>query len=94
MLQVKAETPTNFLWDYCLAWNITQTVILYGDVSGDGGLSAYDASLAAQYAAGLITLTAEQISKADVTGDGSVSAYDASLIAQKAVGLISKFPVE
>jgi hypothetical protein len=67
---------------------------LYGDVSGDSSISAYDASLAAQYAVGLITLTSTQIQKADVTGDSSVSAYDASLIAQKAVGLITKFPVE
>jgi hypothetical protein len=68
--------------------------IIYGDVSSDGSLSAYDASLAAQYAAGLISLSADQIKAADVTGDASVSAYDASLIAQKAVGLITKFSVE
>jgi len=34
--------------------------VLYGDVSGNGGISAYDAALAAQYAVGLISLTAEQ----------------------------------
>ncbi|MFC1632359.1 LamG-like jellyroll fold domain-containing protein [Candidatus Omnitrophota bacterium] len=66
----------------------------YGDVSENGSLSAYDASLAAQYAVGLITLTANQITKADVTGNGSVSATDASWIARKAVDASVVFPVE
>ena len=68
--------------------------VLYGDVSGNGGISAYDAALAAQYAVGLISLTAEQITAADVSGNGEVSGYDAALIAQYVVGLIDKFPVE
>jgi len=72
----------------------SQDTILYGDVSGEGEVSAYDAALVAQAAVGLITLTAEQIQAADVSGEGEVSAYDAALIAQKAVGLINKFPVE
>ena len=99
MLQVKAETPSNFLWDYSLAWDIkaidnNPQPILYGDISGDGTISAYDASLAAQYTVGLVTLAEAQIQAADVTGDGGVSAYDASLIAQRAIGLIDIFPVE
>jgi len=68
--------------------------ILYGDVNGDGEISAYDAALTAQYSVGLITLTPDQIRAADVSGNGEVSAYDAALIAQYSVGLISKFPVE
>lgn len=67
---------------------------IYGDVSGNGEVSAYDASLAAQYAVGLISLTAEQITAADVSGNEEVSAYDVSLIAQYVVGLIDRFPVE
>jgi hypothetical protein len=65
----------------------------YGDVSGDGEISAYDAALTAQAAVGLINLTANQAKAADVSGDSKVTAYDAALIAQKAVGLIDKFPV-
>ncbi len=30
---------------------------MYGDVSGDGSIFAYDASIADRYAAGLISLT-------------------------------------
>jgi hypothetical protein len=69
-------------------------VLMYGDVSGDGSISAYDASLAVRYAVGLISLTPQQITAADVSGNGGVSAYDVSLIAQYVVGLIDRFPVE
>ncbi|MFC1698703.1 dockerin type I domain-containing protein, partial [Candidatus Omnitrophota bacterium] len=68
--------------------------ILYGDVSENGSISAYDASLAAQYAVGSITLTASQITKADVTGNGDVSATDASWVARKAVDSDVELPVE
>jgi len=71
-----------------------ESAVMYGDVDGNGEVSAYDAALTAQAAVGLITLTAEQIQAADVSGEGEVSAYDAALIAQKAVGLINRFPVE
>ena len=91
---IHCQKANDYYWDCSCSDGIHDSSVLYGDVSGDGNLSAYDASLAAQYAVGSITLTAEQITRADVTGDGNVSAYDASLIAQKAVGLIDKFPVE
>jgi len=65
--------------------------IMLGDVTGNGDISAYDASLTAQYAIGLIDLTPGEIQRADVTGNQDVSAYDASLIAQYAIGLIDSF---
>ena len=68
--------------------------VLYGDVSENGSISAYDASLAAQNAVGLISLSSGQITKADVTGNGAVSATDASWIARKAVDATVVFPVE
>ncbi|MCU0666555.1 MAG: dockerin type I repeat-containing protein, partial [Candidatus Omnitrophica bacterium] len=68
-------------------------VVMYGDVSGDYALSAYDAALAARIAVGLDAL-GDKLTIADVSGDGFITAYDAALIAQKAVGFISKFPVE
>jgi len=68
--------------------------LLYGDVSGDSEITAYDAALTAQASVGIITLTPGQITKADVSGDGEVSAYDAALIAQYSVGIIDHFPVE
>jgi PKD repeat protein len=67
---------------------------VYGDVSQDGKVSAYDAALVLQATVGLITLTPEQEELADVSGNETVSAYDASLILQRVVGLIQKFPRE
>jgi hypothetical protein len=69
--------------------------VFYGDLSGEGDITAYDAALAARIAVGLDAYpTGDNLTKADVSGDKQVTAYDAALIAQKAVGLIVKFPVE
>jgi len=75
------------------AFEIGASGVIFGDVSGDGSVTTYDAALCSQYSVGLATLTSAQVQRADVTGDGAVSSYDAALIAQYAVGLITKFPV-
>jgi parallel beta-helix repeat protein len=69
---------------------------LMGDVSLNGLVQAYDASLILKYVvnSGPDTLNALQQSVADVTGDGTISAYDASLILQYVVGLTETFPIE
>jgi len=89
---------TGSMWDtyranYGPVWP-EKSAVFYGDVSGDGQVTAYDSALTAQAVVGLVNLTANQTKAADVSGDGQVSAYDAALIAQKVVGLITKFPVE
>ena len=58
--------------------------ILYGDVSGDGSVTAYDAALAA---------AGSTKPEAEVSGVAPVDALDAALIAERVVGLISSFPV-
>ncbi len=65
---------------------------ILGDISGDGNITAYDASLALQYVVGLIELLLEQQYAADVTGDNIVTALDAALILQYSAGLITEFP--
>ena len=65
-----------------------------GDVSDDGEITAYDASLILQYLVGKITLSDIQLIAADVSRQGGVTAYDAALILQRAVGLIDGFPAE
>ena len=70
------------------------TPINYGDISGDGNITAYDASLALQYVIGLIELSPDEQDAADVTGDDIVSALDAAMILQYTVGLIANFPVD
>lgn len=67
------------------------TLKLLGDVDNNGKVEAADATLVAQYALELTTLTADQLQVADVSGNGTVSFYDASLIAQYAKGIITKF---
>jgi hypothetical protein len=66
----------------------------YGDVGGDGAVTACDSALTAQYAVRSVTLTSDRQKATEVSGDGSITAHDAALIAQRTVGLISKFPVE
>lgn len=65
---------------------------VFGDVSLNGNIQAYDGSLILRSVVGLETLTADQQAVADVTDDGSVSAMDASYILQYVVGTIDFFP--
>jgi parallel beta-helix repeat protein len=62
-----------------------------GDVSMNGEVKPFDASLVLQHSANIITLTPKQETIADVSGNGVISSYDASLILQYSVGLISMF---
>jgi parallel beta-helix repeat protein len=66
--------------------------ILFGDVSGNGQISAFDASLVLQHDVELITLNPIQKLAANVNGDTLVNAFDASYILRYVVGLISGFP--
>jgi hypothetical protein len=68
--------------------------ITYGDVSMNGIVSAYDASLILQHVVNLIELSPAQQQRADVTGNHQITAYDAALVLQYTVGLIDKFPIE
>ena len=65
-----------------------------GDVSLNGKIQAYDASLVLQHVVSLITLTAQQQNVAEVSGDGNINAFDASLILQNIVDNSQTFPVE
>ena len=76
---------------------IVKTV--YGDVSGDGDITAYDASLVLKVVVGLILIGDSKypslsMETADVTGNKTISALDAALILQYSVGLITRFPVD
>jgi hypothetical protein len=55
---------------------------------GANSITAYDASLALQHAAGLTTLTGYRATAADVNRNATISAMDAYYILQKAVNLI------
>jgi hypothetical protein len=75
-------------------WKTTGSVEpLTGDVSLNGLVQAYDASLVLKYAVGNITLTNTQKQVADVSGNGGITAFDASLILQYVVGMNATFPI-
>lgn len=63
---------------------------LLGDVSGNGEVSSYDASLALQYIEGFVNF--DNIRCADVNCDNQITEEDANLILQYKVRLINRFP--
>lgn len=65
---------------------------LLGDVSLNGQVLAYDASLVMQSLVALITLSPLQEQVADVDGDDLVTAFDAALILQYVARIIPSFP--
>lgn len=65
-----------------------------GDVSLNGKVQSFDASVILQHTALLETMNPTQLAVADVSGNGDVSPLDASYILQYVVGLIDVFPVE
>ncbi len=72
----------------------TRSGILFGDVSGNGQISAFDGSMVLQYLVNpsAFPLNSIQRTSANVSGDTTVSALDASYILRYVVGLISGFP--
>ncbi len=79
--------------DSLTTYNIAYVKVnIYGDVSGNNSITAFDASLVLQHLVERITLSPIQERVAEVSGDATVSALDASLILQRVVGLINSFP--
>lgn len=66
-----------------------ESLVIPGDVDGDGEVSVGDALLALRAGMGLIELTDMQVEAADVNGDGEVTLSDALLVLRLAMGLIS-----
>ena len=62
-----------------------------GDVSLNGSITPFDASMVLQHTVSTIVLTTKQKGVADVSGNGTITSYDASLVLQYCVGLISRF---
>jgi len=68
--------------------------IFYGDVSLNGEVHAYDASLILKYLVGTEELDNQQLLNANVSLDSTVSGLDASLIFQYVVSLIDTLPYD
>ena len=68
--------------------------LIPGDVSLDGEVHAYDASLILKYLVGLEELDHFQQTNANVTMDTTISALDASMILQYVVALLDSLPYD
>jgi parallel beta-helix repeat protein len=69
-------------------------VPVLGDVSLNGLIQAYDASLVLQSVVGSLNLSVAQQAVADVSGDGTIGAFDASHILQYVAGTSYTFPAQ
>jgi len=65
-----------------------------GDASGDGQVTALDASVIMQYVVGLRRLAQSAIRAADVSGNGRVTPFDATLVLRFVAELLEVFPVD
>jgi hypothetical protein len=98
--RVTALTKDGDESDYSKEVSTTPSIVpIYGDITEDGNVSAFDGARTLQHVAGLnlevgVPLTGRDSIAAEVTGNGDISALDASLIFQYSVGLIKCFPVE
>ena len=70
------------------------SVLTYGDVSLNGIVTPFDASLILQYLVGTTDLDNSQLSTGDVTEDNTLSALDAAKILDFTVGIIPSLPVD
>jgi parallel beta-helix repeat protein len=86
-LNIPSNDPSNPL----VSVDLMGGGLILGDVSQNGEVTAYDASMILRYLVGIEDLSDAQLAVADVSGNGSVSAYDASMILRFVVGLIGGF---
>ena len=103
MLDIDLKTKTASLWPSAKTKPRTTSSLVItsfseasyqkGDVSGNGEITAYDASLVLRYVVGLIGLSLDAKDAADVSGNGTITALDAALILQYTVGLITDFDI-
>lgn len=72
-------------YDYAQTVKKTYTIVLLGDVNGNGRVDSADASLIACHANGSKTLDDSLLAAADANQDGQITAADAELICNKYV---------
>jgi len=75
---------------YLVDGSLNVSKVHYGDVSNDGQITSYDASLILQYVVRLIDWIDPEC--ADVTGNGKVTGYDAAHVLYKVIDTSYVFP--
>ena len=81
------EPPQAIIDEIVKDMEVNFTGIRYGDVSGNGKVTVYDAALVLQYITGVIGFEYCPMIAGDVTANGQISANDASLIMKYVVGI-------
>jgi hypothetical protein len=93
---------SNDLYNEMIVVPVTMTVgaaYMYGDVTGDEAVDAFDAATVLQFTVGMDPYGAPlpwtwELIAGDVDGNGMPESFDAALILQYSVGMITEFPVE
>jgi len=85
----ESDIPVTFI-----SGGVNIVELIAGDVSLNGEVTPYDASLILKYLVDYIVLDPHQIINANVSLDTTVSALDATLILQYYVGLIDSLPYD
>ena len=67
-------------------FEIKHTVMVYGDVNGDGAIDAFDAALINMNVSSAATLTGDFATAGDTTADGAINASDYAAVAAYAIG--------
>ena len=67
-------------------FEINHTVMVYGDVNGDGAIDAFDAALIDMNVSGASALTGDFATAGDTTADGAINASDYAAVAAYAIG--------
>ncbi len=65
------------------------TVVIYGDVNGDGEISGKDALLIRKHILNMSKLTGSYATSSDINGDGEISGKDALLVRKHILGMSS-----
>ena len=66
---------------------------LYGDVDGDGEVTAIDAVLLQKHINGMVFLSHEQMANADCVADGVLDEADVAVILQHLIGHYTALPI-
>ena len=101
--EVKIENETETTYDevtYCTVCGdeINRNTVtkgeekkgIYGDVDGDGAITANDALMILRNSVGMETFTPEQFKLADIDDDGAISANDALAVLRHSVGMVDE----
>lgn len=67
-------------------FEINHTVMVYGDVNGDGAIDAFDAALIDMNVSGAATLTGDFATAGDATADDAITLADYELVRAYAIG--------